>query len=243
MRVWSYVITTDRGSAPNFEAPAITLTVCRPRIRRSARLGDLVMAFNGRRLSQDPHSIRWAGVVTEVVPLDRYWEDARFRGKRPDRSAVPDNIYRLNGDTWHQVPNTTHDEGNLATDLSGRNALVFGQAWYFGDTQPEPPGVFDLRVAMNQRRNEPLREISDDEWRALSEWLQSHDIGLPVPDGLPDGRCGAPRKHPPMPPKRGSAGRCRSPVDTRAPPVALCPQEPGVRTKTGKEWLSRSPKV
>ncbi|MGI9375444.1 MAG: hypothetical protein ACR2PC_04975 [Tsuneonella suprasediminis] len=35
MRVWSYVITTDRGSAPNFEAPAVTLTVCKPRIEAS----------------------------------------------------------------------------------------------------------------------------------------------------------------------------------------------------------------
>lgn len=210
MRVWGYVITTDRGSAPNFEAPAVTLTVCKPRIRRSARVGDLVLAFNGKRLSQNPHSIRWAGVVTEVVPLEQYWTDARFRGKRPDRSAVPDNIYRLDGTAWHQVPNTTHDEGNVATDLSGRNALVFGEAWYFGDSQPELPKVFDLRVPMNQRRNEPLRQISDDEWRVLREWLRAHAVGLPVAAGLQAGRCSVSKRNHTLGAerKRGRTRRC-----------------------------------
>lgn len=208
MRVWSYVITTDRGSAPNFEAPAVTLTVCKPRIRRSARVGDLVLAFNGKQLSQNPHSLRWAGVVTEVVPLEQYWADVRFRGKRPDRSAVPDNIYRLDGATWHQVPNTTHAEGNVATDLSGRNALVFGEAWYFGDTQPELPEVFDLRVPMNQRRNEPLREISNDEWRALQEWLRAYDMGLPGLQPTSRVRCGSLRQKDNAK-RTASAIRCR----------------------------------
>jgi hypothetical protein len=196
MRVWSYVITTDRGSAPNFERPAVTLTVCKPRIRRSAHVGDLVMAFNGKRLSNNPDSLRWAGVVSEVIPLEDYWTDPRFRGKRPDLSAVPDNIYRLKGGTWHQVPNTTHDEGSIATDLSGRSALMFAEAWYFGDMQPELPEVFDLRVPMSQRRNEPLREISADEWRALREWLHAHHIDLPEATDQRARPCGGPQTLP-----------------------------------------------
>jgi hypothetical protein len=210
MRVWSYVITTDRGSAPNFEAPAVTLTVCKPRIRRSARVGDVVLAFNGKRLSKKPHSLRWAGVVSEVIPLEQYWANSRFRGKRPDKSLTPDNIYRIDGSTWHQVPNATHDEGNIATDLSGRNALVFGEAWYFGDTQPELPDVFDFRVPMNARRNEPLRDITDEEWRALREWLRARDIGLPADSNpLAHRSCAASRSRRPEPvPMRGRDSRC-----------------------------------
>jgi len=194
MRVWSYVITTDRGSAPNFERPAVTLTVCKPRIRRNARVGDLVLAFNGSTLSRNPHSVRWAGVVSEVIALEHYWDDARFRRKRPDRSAAPDNIYRLEGSAWHQVPNTTHDGGSVATDLSGRNALVFAEAWYFGDTQPELPEVFELRLPMNQRRNELLREISSEEWHALREWLHADHVGLPEVSNQLTQRCGAPKR-------------------------------------------------
>lgn len=75
MRVWSYVITTDGGGAPNYDGPAVTLTICKPYIRRYARPGDMVLAFNGRTLSRNPHSVRWAGIVSEVVPLDHYWDD------------------------------------------------------------------------------------------------------------------------------------------------------------------------
>jgi hypothetical protein len=62
MRVWTYVIQVDGGGAPNFEAPSTTLTVCKPRIRKAARCGDLVLAFNGKTLNPtEPHSVRWAG--------------------------------------------------------------------------------------------------------------------------------------------------------------------------------------
>jgi hypothetical protein len=64
MYVWTYVITYDEGGAPNFEPPATTLTVCKPRIRRAAERGDVVLAFNGARLNPaEPHSVRWAGVA------------------------------------------------------------------------------------------------------------------------------------------------------------------------------------
>lgn len=72
MRAWSYVITCDGGSAPNFAAPAVTLVVCKPRIRSKARVGDLVLAFNGKPLASNPHSVRWAGIVGEVALLQRF---------------------------------------------------------------------------------------------------------------------------------------------------------------------------
>ncbi|UBS34756.1 hypothetical protein LBX01_14990 [Altererythrobacter sp. N1] len=179
-------------------------------IRRNARVGDLVLAFNGKRLSKNPHSLRWAGVVSEVLPLEQYWADRRFRGKRPDRSPVPDNIYRLDGGLWHQEPNATHDESNVATDLSGRNVLVFGAAWYFGDTQPNLPEVFDLRVSMNGRRNEPLRQIGSDEWCTLRKWLGERDVGLPVAANKSTPFCNVSRipRSPALAPKRSREKCC-----------------------------------
>lgn len=43
MRVHTYVIAVDSGGAPNYDAPAVTLAVCKPRIRKKARIGDLVL--------------------------------------------------------------------------------------------------------------------------------------------------------------------------------------------------------
>lgn len=179
MRVWSYVITTDHGSAPNYDAPAVTLAICKPRIRRRARQGDLVLAFNGRTLATNPHSVRWAGIVSEVLPLGKYWDDRRFCAKRPDRSDTPDNIYRLMDGHLSQVQNTSHDEDDIKTDIRGENALIFSQAWHMGGDKPELPADFGLRVEAN-RRLEPLREISSQDWIELKRWLKKHDCGFPT---------------------------------------------------------------
>jgi hypothetical protein len=85
MIVWSYVITVDAGGAPNFLPPATTLTLCKPKIRQGARRGNLVIAFNGQSLHPEPHSVRWAGLVAEVIPLGDYWNDPRFEQKKPGR--------------------------------------------------------------------------------------------------------------------------------------------------------------
>ena len=196
MRVWSYVITTDRGSAPNYDGPAVTLTICKPRIRMRAKKDELVLAFNGRTLAANRHSVRWAGIVSEVLPIEEYWDDPRFRGKRPDRSETPDNIYQLIDGNLLQVPNTSHSEGNIATDIRGKNALIFSRVWHMGDDRPELPDIFDLRVVAN-RRLEPLREISSQEWIELEGWLTAHDCGLPPHSKGP--RC---RPRAPSRPKR-----------------------------------------
>ena len=100
MRLWRYVITHDTGFAPNFEPPSATLVTCKPNIRRKALPGDFIVAFNGDRLIPgEPHSVRWAGIVAEVMPLAAYWRDPRFQVKKPTQhgglsDSAPDNIYR-----------------------------------------------------------------------------------------------------------------------------------------------------
>ncbi|WP_422613519.1 hypothetical protein [Pseudomonas knackmussii] len=75
MRVHTYVIATDAGSAPNYDPPAVTLAVCKPRIRKKAKVGDLVLAFAGSTVNPlSGHSVVWAGIVSEVrnrIALDR----------------------------------------------------------------------------------------------------------------------------------------------------------------------------
>jgi hypothetical protein len=135
MRVWRYVITHDTGFAPNFEPPSATLVTCKPRIRKDAKLHDLIIAFNGYRLIRtEPHSVRWAGIVADVIPLAAYWRDPRFQGKKPPRHGghrsgdVPDNIYRPTPEgNLEQVENTSHGPDEAATDIGGKNALILGR--------------------------------------------------------------------------------------------------------------------
>lgn len=137
--------------------------------------------------------MRWAGLVAEVLTLEAYWEDTRFIAKRPSHSKTPDNIYRLSGGRTRQVPNSSHDSGNIKTDLNGRNSLVFGKAWHFGDHGPDLPEYFGLHVPVNARRTEPMRELPDSIWLALEAWLDHHDVGLPDPFAQTGAKCGLQR--------------------------------------------------
>jgi hypothetical protein len=182
MRVWTYVITYDDGGAPNFDLPATTLTVCKPNIRRAARPGHLVLAFNGARLNPaEPHSVRWAGVVSEVIPMKDYWNDLRFQDKKQGRAQkLPDNIYRPTNDgRFEQVPNATHKPDALARDVGGMNALALSPSWHFGEAVAVLPTHFKLRM-IGGRRNHRLVEIDEPTWRELKQWLDDN-----VPESRP----------------------------------------------------------
>lgn len=175
MRVHTYVITTDCGSAPNYDAPAPTLTICKPRIRRHAVRGELVIAFNGRTLSPEPHSVCWAGIIDEVIPLADYWSDPRFVAKQPHLSETPDNIYREENGILVQIPNNVHDAGNVKTDVSGRNSLIFSEFWRVEGRYEILPERFGMRMSGN-RRTEPVHEIDYASWRKLRSWLDTVGI-------------------------------------------------------------------
>lgn len=205
MNVWSYVITTDSGAAPNFDPPAATLAICKPRIRRNAQEGELVIAFNGRTLSSEPHSVRWAGIVSKVLWLADYWNDPRFARKKPSHSSTPDNIYRHEGGYWIQESNNIHNFNDLSRDCGGQNALVFDQYWYLGASDEPLEQEFGLRVASSCRRTEPKSIISHGQWMELEGWLS---LRAKAPKKMNGSRRCKPCQQPTRPkPTRVSCGR------------------------------------
>ena len=177
MRIHTYVIAVDAGSAPNYDPPFVTLAVCKPRIRRKAEVGDCVLAFAGAGVNpSDPHAVVWAGIVTEIIPMAEYWNDRRFARKKPERTSLPDNFYRPTHNGLTQVPNPIHGEDSIPRDIRGINALVFNPAWRFGAYGPRLPAEFGLRM-VGGRRGERISEASADEWKALRSWLDAQTPG------------------------------------------------------------------
>jgi hypothetical protein len=95
-RLYVYKLTTDNGGAPCVYKGLLSLAICKPSIRRTAREGDWIFGFGGRRLTR---RLIYIARVTKTVP-DRvrntlrnlsYYEDERYSGR-------PDRIYRRNGD-------------------------------------------------------------------------------------------------------------------------------------------------
>lgn len=174
MRVHTYVIATDAGSAPNYDSPAVTLAVCKPRIRKKAKVGDLVLAFAGATVNPTSgHSVVWAGIVSEVLTFTEYWNDHRFASKKPDRTVVPDNFYKPTGNgvfAWQ--PNPVHGPEAQERDTGGLNVLVFNYAWRFGAFGPLLPEDFGLRMNAG-RRGERVIDLTDSVWQRLETWLNA----------------------------------------------------------------------
>lgn len=208
MRVQSYVITTDRGSAPNYAEPATTLAICKPRIRKRAEIGDLIIGFNGRTLSREPNSVRWAGVVSEVIPFSEYWKDSRFATKKPSQSETPDNIYCDDGDGLFQVHNSSHDATDVDRDLRGINALIFSDVWHLGSSHEALDNRFYRLFVGGRRRHEPLNTISQSEWNALRDWLSSRAVFDGTEPKPREPRCRPMNKKRQTPAERSLQRRC-----------------------------------
>jgi len=171
VRVHTYVIAVDAGSAPNYDRPFVTLAVCKPRIRRKAEVGELVLAFAGKAVNPtEPHAVVWAGVISEKMSFAEYWNDRRFAGKKPDKSEHPDNFYRPvdGGLLW--VQNDVHGPEAANHDTGGKFVLGFSPSWRFGAHGPLMPIEFDLRM-VGGRRGERIAELSELEWKRLRAWL------------------------------------------------------------------------
>jgi hypothetical protein len=177
MKVWRYVLAADTGTAPNYEAPCLTLALCKPQLRQNARPGDLVVAFAGRDLHENPDAIIWAGLLTESIGFADYWRDPRFQSKKGAPPRVVDNIYEPHPgepDGFKQHPHVFHDRDSKARDIGGRNVLIFGgpDVWVFRNSPPVLPKRFGLSMG-NARRGHQICHIDETAWHEIRDWLST----------------------------------------------------------------------
>jgi hypothetical protein len=141
VRLFSYVVASDSGFAPNPFWGILTLACCKPRIRLSAEPGDLLVGLTPSGLG---NAVVYVARVQEKLTFREYWRDKRFVPKRPDMKASAiiqrcgDNIYEpTQAGSFRQLP-SGHSYGldenaaNKAHDLGGRFVLTSGEFSYFG---------------------------------------------------------------------------------------------------------------
>jgi hypothetical protein len=138
MTLYSYRIPYDAGSAPNPFWGTCTLTICKPRIRRTAQPGDWVAGL-GAKASKDGRdhagTLVYAMRVSEVLTLEEY--DRAHPEKYPDITSsdrhrhVGDNLYDFSVWPPRQRPGPHRGE-DVKRDLGGLNALISDRFLYFG---------------------------------------------------------------------------------------------------------------
>jgi hypothetical protein len=190
MRLYSYVVRRDFGFAPNPFFGYCTLATCKPQIRKSAQVGDWV-AGTGSKPHGLGHRLVYAMRVGETLTFDEYWEDLRFRQKRPNlrasiKQAFGDNIYHHAANRkWcqersHHSHRNDKNAANMRTDTQVDRILVSDWFIYFGGNAVEIPEHLRQgkgRTVVREGRSH-LVNIPPDLVDGFVEWVTSLGEGL-----------------------------------------------------------------
>lgn len=196
-RVYSYIVKNDTGFSPNPFHGICTLACCKPKIRASARVGDLIIGMTSR----GEHLV-YAMQVSRVVTFADYWTDAQYAAKRPiwdsaraiDKSG--DNIYEPVAigkfqqlRSFHSNPDGTVNRKKMAKDLGGDHVLVADAFTYCGKDGPAMPRKLRfLGVGRGHRcRFEPEQVEMVARW--FAEKLPRGKLGRPALWASDDADC------------------------------------------------------
>ena len=196
MNLFSYIVASDSGFAPNPFWGYCTLACCKPAIRRTATVGDLIVGLTPKA---GGHKIVYIMRITRRMTFAEYWNARGFRRKKPDcqgseRQQLGDNIYcPVTNGTFVQQK-SRHSEQDKDWDLRGGFVLASDDFVYFGAEAIDLPKRFSrLIVGRGHRKLTPEASAQDAHFIAtFNDWFAQ----------LPRGRCGMPRKW------LGRQGRC-----------------------------------
>lgn len=190
VQLFSYVVRYDSGFAPNPFYGFCTLATCKPDIRKKAQIGDWIVGTGSanQRINRGTRLV-YAMKVTETHNFHGYWNDKRFRKKRPMRNgshkqSSGDNIYFQNQDnTWSQLDSFhTNSDGSLKSEHMNRDTrtdriLISDHYYYFGGEGPIIPEQFrdpyHYDICRKVRQRKPLND--EDLIAEFIGWLHSYE--------------------------------------------------------------------
>lgn len=169
MKLYSYVIPRDFGFAPNPYFGYCTLATCKPRIRKGAQIGDWVAAY-GSASTMFREKLVVLMRVGETMIFDEYWDDMRFRCKRPVFTKgvmhmYGDNIYHhVNGEWFQELSHHSMLDGsinytNLNRDTQTDRVLIAEEFYYFGNNAITIPARFNELIGRGRNHKVCKNEI------------------------------------------------------------------------------------
>ena len=159
-KIYSYVLRYDDGAAPNPFWGTCTLTICKPAIRRNAKIGDWVVGTGSKNSKCNDgnvynllDSVVYAMKISDIKSLEDYdkYCMVSLKEKIPNwrttdwRLRMGDCIYDYSNKPLPLLRKGVHNEGNRDIDLSGLNALLSNEFYYFGEeARPLPPELIQI---------------------------------------------------------------------------------------------------
>jgi len=167
--LFSYVVATDSGFAPNPRHGYCTLATCKPKIRSAANVGDWVLGT--APVSTGEEEMVFLAQVDEKLTFNEYYRDERFEAKRPENDPSGDNIYYREDSNLVQVDDPpAHDSDDDRDHDTQTDAVLIGSLfWYFGGDGYEIPSrlrdelihAYDSGGGAGHSREESLDEFSE----------------------------------------------------------------------------------
>ena len=154
MKLYSYIVASDTGLAPNPFWGKLTLNVCKPDIRRTALKDNWVIGTGSKNVkSKTGNVIDYSGKlvyamkVTCKMTMKEYdthcnkelQKKIPFPDKKDWRRVLGDSIYDFSIGNIPRLRKVLHDEDDKDTDLKGLNALVSDHFYYFGSKAEKIP--------------------------------------------------------------------------------------------------------
>lgn len=170
--IFVYKLVADNGGAPCVYNGILSLSICKPRIRQSANVGDWIIGFGGKSVEKLRERLIYIAQVTEVIENGDYYALDNYRDR-------PDCIYKRVGNDYefddskqfHGPDDLTHDLGHAPVYDRARN-LLCNRFVYFGregDRSVIEP-VFDL---YNGLPRDFVKNHPDDRRKRFEEFIQS----------------------------------------------------------------------
>lgn len=190
VKVFSYIVRRDFGFAPNPFNGFLTLATCKPDIRKSALIGDFLI---GNSSKSNGHKLIFMAKISDIVSFDKYWNDDRFKVKKPVlngslKKMYGDNIYHhdKNGNWIQENSHHSNKDGsinqyNLKKDTGKTDhVLICSEFIYFGKKMITLEKKFESCIHKGIGFHYAKEQEALDLWNTLRRnYPQNMIIGMP----------------------------------------------------------------
>jgi hypothetical protein len=191
--IYFYKLVSDSGAAPCIKDNLLSLAICKPMIRESAKENDFIFGFSANSLHADNRLI-YVARITEEIPKGRYYIDPRFAGR-------VDRIYEQRGAKfvwktdalYHDSNAVDHDLGKYP-EYERAKVLLSNDFRYFGrsgnaDYKLSYPRIKAAieNLGRGHRKNhgddlrEQLEELKKELWKKTQKRVLGEPMNKPAP--------------------------------------------------------------
>jgi hypothetical protein len=189
-KIYSYVLCSDDGAAPNPFGGICTLTICKPRIRKNAQIGDWVVGTGSINhklmdfsISDYSNYLIYAMKITDKKYLREYdnycKSDLNIKIPKLDTDDLikqhGDCIYDFSNGIPAKIRDGVHFKTNYITDTSGKYSLLSAQFYYFGRSPIKIPE--HLKFIIKHGRGHKTRK-DPKEVKLFEDWITTHPQGI-----------------------------------------------------------------